>query len=337
MRALTVVEPHLVEIQQRPDLTAAPGEVLIEPQLVGICGTDLDIIDGTIDPAFISYPIVIGHEWAGTVVASTTGDLTAGTRVVVEGVIPCGHCDSCLIGATNRCDTYDEFGFTRDGAAADLFVTPATQVHALADSVTWESAALVEPAAVVYRALANAAPSPGARVLVIGDGTVGLLAATLVRLFEPAKVTILGARPIQQRLATLSGADSFTTDAGTLANDFDLVIEAAGAVEATSSALRLAARGAKIVLLGYPGQGQTVALHVDDVVNNDLTIMGSFSYTSQAWAKVVSLLNDGRFDLTWLVTHRFTLDDFAAGTDALRHATGERGKVLLEVAGARRP
>jgi 2-desacetyl-2-hydroxyethyl bacteriochlorophyllide A dehydrogenase len=331
MRALTVVAPNVVEVQQRADLVAGPSEILIKPHVVGICGTDLDIIDGTIDPAFIRYPIVIGHEWAGTVVGGDSAALPIGTRVVVEGVIPCGHCDSCLQGETNRCDTYDEFGFTRDGAAADFFVTPAAQVHAVSNAVSWESAALVEPAAVVYRALANARIKSGARVLVIGDGTVGLLAATLVRLFEPSHVTLLGARSEQGRLAELTGADAFTTAPEDLSNTFDLVVEAAGAVAATTTALRLAARGGTIVLLGYPGQGQSVPLHVDDVVNNDLTIMGSFSYTSRAWADVVGLLNSGKLNVGWLVTHRFTLDRFEDGLAALRTATTERGKVLLEV------
>jgi 2-desacetyl-2-hydroxyethyl bacteriochlorophyllide A dehydrogenase len=333
MRALTVVTPNVVEVQLRPDIVAGPGEVLIRPQLVGICGTDLDIIDGTIDPAFIRYPMVIGHEWAGTVVGGSDERLPSGTRVVVEGVIPCGHCDSCATGATNRCDEYDEFGFTRDGAAADLFVSPVAQVHAIADGVSWESAALVEPAAVVYRALSNAGIVSGARVLVIGDGTVGLLAATLVRLFEPSHVTVLGARAEQGRLAHLSGADAFTTSSDGLTNSYDVIVEAAGAVAATSAALRLAARGGTIVLLGYPGQGQSVPLHVDDVVNNDLTIMGSFSYTSRAWAEVVALLNGQKLDLGWLVTHRFPLEQFETGLTTLRAATSERGKVLLEING----
>ena len=187
----------------------------------------------------------------------------------------------------------------------------------------------MEPAAVVLRALTSAAPARGAHVLVIGDGTVGLLAATLVRQFDPSVVTLLGARPEQQRLAAAAGVDAFTTDASTLTPHFDIVIEAAGAVAATTNALRLAGRGGRIVLLGYPGQGETVPLAIDDVVNNDLTIMGSFSYTATAWRDVVALLNDGRADLSWLVTHRFALADYEAGIEALRHATGSRGKVLL--------
>jgi len=330
VKALTVVRPNQVELQERPDLTAGPGEVLIQPVVVGICGTDLDIIEGTIDPAFVQYPVVIGHEWAGTVVSSNASEFKTGDRVVVEGVVPCGTCEECQRGATNRCAIYDEFGFTRNGAAADLLVAPGTQVHRLADTVSWESAALVEPAAVVYRALTTANMRPGARVLVVGDGTVGLLAATLVRTFDPSSVTVLGARDQQQRLVALTGADDFTTNADSVGANYDVVIEAAGAVTATAKALVSAARGGTIVLLGFPGQGQSVPLHVDDVVNNDLTIVGSFSYTTKAWADVVRVLNEGKADLGWLVTHRFPLDDFAEGLKAIRQGSDtERGKVLL--------
>ncbi len=85
MRALTVRRPGEVELEQRPDPQPGAGELLIAPVVVGMCGTDLDIIDGTIDPAFVRYPIVLGHEWAGRVVAGNES-IPAGTRVVVEGL-----------------------------------------------------------------------------------------------------------------------------------------------------------------------------------------------------------------------------------------------------------
>lgn len=331
MRALTVREPHAVSLEQRPDPVAGDDELLIAPVVVGMCGTDLDIIDGAIDPEFVRYPIVLGHEWAGRVVTGG-GGIEPGTRVVVEGLVPCGHCAECLAGATNRCLNYDEFGFNRDGAAADLLVAPRRLVHPLADGVSWESGALVEPAAVVYRALDRARPQPGARVLVVGDGTVALLAARLAQLWQPASVTMLGARPAQKPLADWAGVELFTTDAAEAGGGYGLVVEAAGAPAATEAALAAPARGGQVVVLGFPGQGVTVPLGVDDLVNGDVTIAGSFSYTTAAWASVTGELNAGRLDLGGLVTHRFSLDDWAAAIDALRHPAGVRGKVLVDIA-----
>ena len=119
-----VHRPGELALEQRPDISPGAGQVLIAPVAVGMCGTDLDIIDGTIDPAFVRYPIVLGHEWAGRVLGGS-GAIAPGTRVVVEGIVPCGHCGECARGDTNRCENYDEFGFTRDGAAADLLIAPA--------------------------------------------------------------------------------------------------------------------------------------------------------------------------------------------------------------------
>jgi 2-desacetyl-2-hydroxyethyl bacteriochlorophyllide A dehydrogenase len=330
MRALTVVEPGRVELQERPDLAAGDGQALVAPQLVGVCGTDLDIIDGTIDPNFVRYPLVIGHEFSGTLLSEVDG-IAAGTRVVVEGIVPCGVCEECRRGATNRCVTYDELGFIRDGAGADLLLAPISQIHALAPGVSSESGALVEPAAVVWRALTRAKPAAAARVLVVGDGTVALLAALLVRQFAPSEVVMLGARSDQAALAAGVGVDTFTTERDGAGTGYDLVVEAAGSAAATAAALAAPGRGGVVLLLGYPGAEQ-VSLPVDDIVNGDVTIVGSFAYTRDAWREVVGLLNSGALDLGGLVTHRFPLSDYAEAVAMLRHSSGPRGKILLEIA-----
>ena len=338
MRALVVRGNNQVALEEVPTPALEAGSVLVRPAMVGLCGTDLEIVDGRIDPAYVRLPLVIGHEWTGVVVdPGTARDAPAGgTRVVVEGIVPCRHCRACVAGNTNLCATYDEFGFVRSGAAADLIAVPVELIHEVAGSVSDESATLVEPASVVMRALQRAAPRPGMNVLVVGDGTVGLLAATLVQLWSPANVTMLGARPEQRSLAQAAGVDRFSSTATAevvTSSEFDLVIEAAGAPTAVSTALAAPARGGVVVLLGLAGHGVACPLLIDDVVNADITVMGSFSYTSTAWAQVVQLLNSGRMDFQFLVTHRYPLDKWANALDSLRTPTGERGKVVLTLAG----
>jgi L-iditol 2-dehydrogenase len=334
-KGLVVRGPGLVALEDVPDAAPGPTEILVRPVATGLCGTDLEIIDGRIDPAYVNYPLVIGHEFTGTVADDPSGVLAGrmavGTAVVVEGIVPCGHCHQCLAGNTNLCLTYDELGFTRNGAAAQLVVAPANLVHTLAPGVEPEDAALVEPCAVVLRALKRAEPAPGSRVLVIGDGTVGLLAAHLLGLFSPAEIVVLGRRPEQASLAATMGATRFTTDAREAGSGFDLVVEAAGATDATLLALSAADRGGSITLLGLPSHGETAAVPVDDVVNNDLTIRGSFSYTSQAWRAVVELLSDGRIHPGRVITHRFPLARWQAAIETLRRSDGPRGKVLLSI------
>jgi len=314
-----------------------PGELLIRPEVVGLCGTDLDIVAGRIDPAYIRYPLVLGHEWSGTVAGpvgagAAAGDaLAPGARVVGEGIVPCGHCPRCRAGQTNLCLTYDELGFTRDGAAAGFIVVQRSLVHPLAPGVGAEDAALAEPASVVYRGLSGAAIAPGWRALVIGDGTVALLAVRLLALWSPAETVMLGRREGQAALAAQAGAARFETDSRAAGAGYDLVIEAAGSTDAVLSALAAARRGGTVVLLGLPPHGAIAAVPADDVVNNDLTIRGSFGYTSAAFREVVTLLNAGLLELGFLVTHRFPLTEWQAALDTLRGEMSPRGKVMLTV------
>jgi threonine dehydrogenase-like Zn-dependent dehydrogenase len=251
--------------------------------------------------------------------------------VVAEGIVPCGHCVRCRAGDTNLCATYDELGFTRDGAAAGHVAVAATLVHAIEPGVSAEDAALVEPASVVYRALAGSPVAPGCRALVIGDGTVALLAVRLLGLWSPGEIVMLGQREGQAGLAAAAGAARFETSPQAAGTGYDLVIEAAGSTGAVLTALAAARRGGSVVLIGLPPHGDTAAVPVDDVVNNDLTIRGSFGYTSSAWRDVVGLLNSGRLRLDFLVTHRFALADWALALDALRGSASPRGKVMLTI------
>jgi L-iditol 2-dehydrogenase len=339
--ALVVRQPGTVVLEEREIPAPAAGEVLIRPETVGLCGTDLDIVAGRVDPAYIRYPLVLGHEWSGTVAASWTGPaagdgtagLEAGTRVVGEGIVPCGHCPRCRAGQTNLCLTYDELGFTRDGAAASYLTVQRSLVHPLALGVPAPSAALLEPASVVYRGLTSVTIAPGLRALVVGDGTVALLAVRLLALWSPAETVMLGQREGQAGLAAQAGAARFETDPRAAGGGYDLVVEAAGSTGAVLSALAAARRGGSVLLLGLPPHGATAAVPVDDVVNNDLSVRGSFGYTSAAWRDVVTLLNAGRLDLGFLVTHRFPLAEWAQALDVLRGPASPRGKVMLDIPG----
>jgi 2-desacetyl-2-hydroxyethyl bacteriochlorophyllide A dehydrogenase len=337
-RALVIPGPGSIGLQDVAAAEPGPGEVAIRPVYVGICGTDLELLAGDVDPAYVRYPLVPGHEWSGVVEAVGPGatDLEPGQKVIAEGVIPCGHCAHCARGETNLCETYDELGFTRPGAAADQVIVPAKVVHALSDSASMLEAALAEPAAVAWRGITRDPPLPGARVAVVGDGTVALIAAHLAGLFSPAEVVVHGLRPGQAALAAELGATAFEVSgadpaATARSGRFDLVIEAAGTAAAVESAISLARRGGRVILLGLAGNGVTARFPVDDVVNNDLRISASFAYTSAAWAEVAGLLSSGQIRLGPLITHRFPLHRFEDAYQALRESDGPRGKVMLDV------
>jgi len=326
MKALVVQSPGQVGLIEIDEPLIPEGYVLVHPVVSGLCGTDLEVIDGTIDAAYVRYPIALGHEWVGRL--SDDGPL-----VVVEGIIPCRSCEPCLRGNTNRCHNYNEIGFTSHGALSERIAVPRHLVHALRPTVSAFDAALAEPMAVVWRALTRANVSIGSRCLIVGDGTVALLSALLLQRFEPASVTMLGQRPAQADLALQAGVSEFITEAS--GETYDFVIEAAGAASAVSAALSAVNRGAVVVLLGLPAHGTSVPLFPDDIVNNDVMIQGSFSYTRRAWADVVTLLNEGLVRPGFLVTHAFTLDRWREAIDTLRAAPSgvARGKVVITTEG----
>ncbi|HEV2931615.1 MAG TPA: alcohol dehydrogenase catalytic domain-containing protein [Streptosporangiaceae bacterium] len=330
-RALVIAAPGSIALQDVPELVPGPGEVVARPVHTGVCGTDLELLAGVVDPAYVRYPLIPGHEWSGVIEAVGPGvtGLQPGQRVIAEGIVPDRVCAECVAGHTNLCLVYDELGFTRAGAAADQVLVPAQVVHVLGDQVSLLDAALAEPAAVAWRAIGRGRPRPGERVAVVGDGTLALAAAHLLRLYSPAELVVAGQRPAQSGLAAQLGATSFlvdTPDAG-----FDLVIEAAGTAGAVERALGLARRGGRVVLVGLAGNDVTARFPVDDVVNNDLLISASFAYTSAAWAEVTALLGSGQIRLSPLITHRFPLDAYEQAYQVLRESTGPRGKVMLDV------
>jgi threonine dehydrogenase-like Zn-dependent dehydrogenase len=165
-RGLVITSPGSIGLQDAPELVPGPGEVVARPVYTGICGTDLELLAGVVDPAYVRYPLVPGHEWSGVIEAVGPGvtGLEPGQPVTAEGIVPDRVCAECAAGHTNLCLIYDELGFTRAGAAADQVLLPAQVVHVLGGSVSLLEAALAEPAAVAWRAIGRGRSQPGERV-----------------------------------------------------------------------------------------------------------------------------------------------------------------------------
>jgi L-iditol 2-dehydrogenase len=335
-RALVITEPGVIGLHAIPGLVPGPGEVVARPVYTGICGTDLELVAGVVDPAYTKFPLVPGHEWSGYIEAVGPGvsGLEPGQPVIAEGIIPDRTCPQCVRGLTNLCVVYDEVGFTRAGAAADQVLVPAQVVHGLGGRVSLLDAALAEPAAVAWRAVGRGQPRPGERIAVVGDGTLALITTHLLTLYAPAELIVFGQRAPQAALAAEMGATGFELSGAVSSGpggSFDLVIEAAGTAAAVERALALARRGGRVVLVGLAGNDVTAGLRIDDAVNNDLLISASFAYTSAAWAEVTALLSAGQISLAPLVTHRFPLEEYEEAYQVLRSSSGPRGKVILDV------
>jgi 2-desacetyl-2-hydroxyethyl bacteriochlorophyllide A dehydrogenase len=297
VKALVIDRPHEIAFRDLEPPAYGPGDVLVRSHKVGLCQTDAEIFRGELDPRWVRYPVIPGHEWSGT---------------VVEG------------GA-------DHLGFTRPGGASELVVAPQQVVHVLPDWVSFDAAVLIEPASVVLRGLERARPTSGERVAVIGIGTLGTLALRLARLYSPAEVVALGIRDEELELARRLGADRVLNVLHDEAEPgFDLVLETAGATSAVELALRLPREGGRTVLLGIAGEGRSVPLEPDRLTLRDVSVIGTVSYTTDSWSRMVALVGAGLVDLDPIVTHRFPAAEFERAFDLLEHREGIVAKVVLE-------
>ena len=342
MKAVVIERPHEVAFVELETPSPGPGEVLVRSHVAGVCRTDLEILHGALtDPRWVTFPLVPGHEWSGTIAEVGAGvtEVERGARVVCEGMVPCNRCRRCWAGHTNFCEHYDQVGFTRGGGYGEYVVVPRHVVHPLPDSVSFDAAVLVEPAACVLRGLERGRPQPGETIGVIGIGTLGSLAVTLARLYAPGTLVAYGVRPDELRFAETLGADA-TVHVGEadvveetkriVGDGLDLVLETAGAPEAVELATRLVRPGGRVILLGIAGEGRMLELPTDRITFGDMDVIGSFSYTTAAWSRVVDLLTRGVVEFEPLVTHRFPAARFDDAFRLMDAREGVVAKVLLE-------
>jgi len=333
VRAVVFERPGEAVYREVEAPVAGPGEVLVRSLRAGVCRTDLEILAGELDPRFVRFPVVPGHEWSGEIAELGPGvdDLAAGERVVCEGMVPCHRCFHCKSGDTNLCERHEQLGFTLPGGYAELVRVPRHVVHRLPDTVSLDAAVLVEPGACVLRALERAQPVPGERVGVVGIGTLGSLALLLSRLWSPGALVAYGIRPEELAFAERLGAGKLVDARGPVEEGtLDVVLETAGSVEAVELATRLVRPGGRVVLLGVAGAGKTLSLPADRIVLGDLHVIGTVSYTTGSWARLLRLLEQGLVELDPLVTHRFPLARFEEAFRLLSDRRGTVVKIVLE-------
>jgi L-iditol 2-dehydrogenase len=337
MRALVVDGPGRAAVTDVPDPVPGPGEVLVSVAAAGICGSDLELLDGRRPAAYVRYPVVPGHEWAGRVEAAGPGvrHLGPGDPVVAEGLRSCGVCERCAEGRTNLCTAgYAETGFTLPGALAERLVVPARLVHRLPADRPVEPAALLEPAACVASGLLEAGmPPPGRRVAVVGDGPLGLLALLLLRAADPAELVLVGGTPARSAFGPRCGATGVVAAGdqaalAALAGRFDAVVEATNSPAGAAAALALLRRGGTAVLLGISGAGRP-AIDPDLVVLGQLRVQGGFAASRAAWHWVTGRYAAGELDPAPLITHRFDLEAVDQAFAALTAPGADAVKILV--------
>lgn len=315
VRALVLTAPRQAVVRDEAAPEPGPGEVVVEVDRVGVCGTDFELYTGEL--AYFAegksaYPLRPGHEWAGRVAALGEGveERWRGARVTGDTMLPCGRCRLCRLGRGHVCPDRFEIGIRGGwpGALAERLAVPAARLHALPDGIDDQAGALVEPGANAWRAAAAADARPGTRILVVGPGTIGLLTAAFAAA-AGAEVHVLGLDRAQEDLADRMGATQFWTHSRPPEPDFDAVVECSGDRSAPATAVTYVLPGGRLVYIGVASAPSL--LDTRQLVFADVTAVGILS-GSPGLAPAIRAYADGSVDPRPLVGATVGLDDAPA-------------------------
>jgi len=301
--------------------TPGPGQVLVKSGAVGMCGTDYHAYDG--NQNFFTYPRVLGHELGVTIVAfgdESVEGLAVGDRCAVVPYWECGKCVACNWNKPNCCTSLSVIGVHADGGMRDFFVVPVNKL-VKSESLSLEQLALVETLCIGAHAVFRGTPRSGENCLVIGAGPVGMGTAQFA-MAEGCKVAVMDindqrlqfirdAVGVQHTINALAEGDDAPDVV--LARIFDnelptLVFEATGNLGSMKNSFNYVAHGGKLVFVGHTKQ--EVSFDNPLFHSREMTLLGSRNALASDFARVISLIESGKVDVSPWITHRCGLDDF---------------------------
>ncbi len=327
MKALVYTAPDYLAYRDEPDPSPMPGEVLIDVEAVGICGSDMHAYHGH-DPRR-APPLILGHELAGTILAGPG----TGRRVTVNPLITCGVCEYCVSGRNNLCANRSMIGMTRPGGFAEQMTIPASSVIDLPQDMDPCRAALTEPAATALHALglalrALARPLPEISALVIGGGAIGLLSALLLDSYGCRDIVLAETNPLRRSTAQKTGVAHVSDPLVTAQaeNSAELVIDAVGGRSTRAAALAAVKPGGVVVHIGLMDWASEIDMR--KLTLAEITLIGTYTYTTADLRATVRALNEGAFgDLAWVETRG--LDDGARAFADLAAGRSGAAKIVL--------
>jgi 2-desacetyl-2-hydroxyethyl bacteriochlorophyllide A dehydrogenase len=309
-----------IAVLERPDQIVGPTDVLLEVGASGLCGTDLHIAAG-------EYPlartdVVLGHEYAGTVISvgERVTTLSPGDRVVVDPNIPCRMCQFCREAKPHLCSNPECLGVTMDGGLSRFSVVPADRAYLIPESLPMIAAALTEPLACALHAVDRSGIRPGQSALVIGAGPIGLLCASLLKAAGATELVVSEPQDARRaRVPEFGGTGILPTEVPV--NHFDVVLECVGLPATLAAALPAVRAGGTVVWVGVAAPHATVPVNPYDIFRRELTIRGTYT-NPHTMERSIALLASGAIPWESVVTHQFTLDEFDQAWDAHKTAAG---------------
>ena len=327
-----------LSLEQVPIPEVGINDVKVRILKTAICGTDLHIYNwDEWAQKTIPIPMVVGHEFVGEIVevGKNVNDFTPGEIVSGEGHIVCGRCRNCMAGRRHLCAATSGIGVDRSGAFAEYLVLPMSNVWEHRPNIDLDIASMFDPLGnAVHTALQFDLLSED--VLITGAGPIGIMAAAVARHVGARHVVITDINPYRLALAKKMGAtravDVSKEDLQEVMNElgmsegFDVGLEMSGVPVALRDMLNKMNHGGKVAMLGIPPQD--VAIDWNQVIFKGLIIKGIYGREMfETWYKMASLLQSG-LDLSPIISHRFSVDDFQKGFDTM--GSGQSGKVIFD-------
>jgi len=334
MKAAVFHGPRDIRLEDVPEPDVRPGNVKVKVDWCGICGTDLhEYLAG---PIFIpppgsphpitgeTLPLLLGHEFAGEVVdvGRDVDGIATGDRVAIEPVFRCGVCTACKAGRPNLCEQLGFYGLMGGGGGMSEFaVMPSYMVHGLPDGLTSEQGALVEPIAVGLRAVRQAGVRAGESAVVFGGGPIGAVTVQCLRALGAGQVIVVEVSRARKAKALEIGADAVIdpTEEDAVARVRELTggegadhsFDAAGIQETLQTALGTTRKGGTVTIISI-WEGP-VEIDPNQIVLNELHVVGTIAYTPQDFADTITMLRDGSIATDGIITERIGLSDIVKG------------------------
>ena len=343
MKAIRIHGPRDARHEEVPDPKPGPDDVLVRVKAVAICGTDVELYDGTmfyLTSGLAKYPFIPGHEWSGEVVEAgenARADFQPGDAVVGECSIGCRRCKRCLSGNYHLCADRSETGLLKQpGAMAEFISYPRHFLHKV-DGLSFEQAAFIEPTGIAVNPARKTRITPADRVAVIGPGPIGLFAVQVARAYGAKQVLLVGGSDSRLQAGLDLGADATVDyrkgDVGPQVRDLtngemvDVVIEAVGRKSVWPMIASIVAPGARVAMTGLFA-GEICDVNFDPLVVQEVSVLGCLGAPGM-WPECISLHRRGLVRTDRIITHRMALAEFSEAVEISRTRRDGAIKVVL--------
>ncbi len=317
MKAVQIVKPNDLRVIDVPKPTLDEhNNVLVKMTAAGICGSDVGIYHGT--NAAATYPRIIGHEMVGVVaeVGPTARKVKVGDRVIIDQVVPCGHCYACRKGRPNVCGNLQVRGVHIDGGYREYMAVPDTDCYLVPDMLTDTEAVMIEPTTIAVQCCSRAQLESEDTVLIIGSGALGSSILRIVKQFQPRKIIVSDIDDAKLEEALKNGAtdviNSLKEDVPArcheLTDGYGVTVSIDAACVKTSLITALNATGSagRVITMGFSVAPTEVNQFA--ITSKELDVRGS-RLQNRKFQDVIDLINAGKVDLRGSISHTFPLTE----------------------------